>query len=830
MKYIVELTISNPSHEHISLRKVQKKTNFVVEANNEPEAILRATRKFRSLGNYVHEATIVAEKAMTDDERYGKTGAAIRSRHGEAAYKARPKYSRDPRDNLSYLAKLDAEKKARDDAGADERTAVGTAATTTDAAPTTPAVSAAAAGSSAGPVKPQDAPKTEPEKKDDKPEAFLTVGGSQWLGRDKEGLFFGKKRGDETDEKGETIPSVGVALNRIGRAVNPARWFRKRDSEATTTEEFNYIEEKLTLKDPMSKWISDFVHSENPRFEGKSKKERINMALGARYAAERAAKNEEVEQVDEARLPHVATFVPLKRHIENKSLRDAIHIPVNVAHGDKSHKEKLVKKIGAEKAAMYKLHGVFPRKIDEEVEQVKEEAEGKLAVTPKEKTLAAHHGDPKRITFGDVLKARLKGKKVDEESEIAKKVREKQERARAESNAKQDKEAKDHLKSIGMSDENIAKKMEKPMREQAAPVPNPNAVPKPPKQPKEPGTTDYSKELELDPSFPSKHPLELERPAVEAEVKKRQAELAKQAAEKAKVKKEEVEQVDEANMRFDPEAAARPKSSDVKNFLNRNKNPRAAAASNKYIRRMTKLGGLGPNQTKKDTEAHMKAHFEEVEQIDEAPVVQIVKRIVKAVAKKGDDVVRQVPTAVGTEKTVAAKTAAQKADTTLQATGGARVPDVKKMSADEYKDYYQRRRRGASQPEVPSNEPTPPTSPSPASPGARVVDLEKRRPAHAISQKAMQNPYAKVAIGESKKANATPGLQTAGGNELTTTSMGDPRDAKNAGPTTMNTQTKGFEDEMSNKIAAAVREKVKAKLNKINTKPEMETDIKQTGR
>lgn len=82
------------------------------------------------------------------------------------------------------------------------------------------------------------------------------------------------------------------------------------------------------------------------------------------------------------------------------------------------------------------------------------------------------------------------------------------------------------------------------------------------------------------------------------------------------VYREEV-QVDEANMRFDYEAAARPKSSDVKNFLNRNKNARAAAASNKYIRRMTKLGGLGPNQTKKETEAHMKAQFEEVEQVDE---------------------------------------------------------------------------------------------------------------------------------------------------------------------------------------------------------------------
>ena len=161
----------------------------------------------------------------------------------------------------------------------------------------------------------------------------------------------------------------------------------------------------------------------------------------AEYAKKQAAKtNEEVEQIDEAKLNQVATFVPLKKHIENKSLRNAIHIPVNFVHGDKSHKEKLVKKVGAEKAAMYKLHGVFPRKLGEEAEQV-----------------------------------------------------------------------------------------------------------------------------------------------------------------------------DEANMRFDPEAAARPKSSDVKNFLNRDKNARAGAASKKYIRRMTKLGGLGPNQTKKDTEKHMKDYFEEVE-------------------------------------------------------------------------------------------------------------------------------------------------------------------------------------------------------------------------
>jgi hypothetical protein len=37
-----------------------------------------------------------------------------------------------------------------------------------------------------------------------------------------------------------------------------------------------------------------------------------------------------------------------------------------------------------------------------------EAAEGKVAVTPKEKSLAAHHGDKTKITYGDVIKARLK--------------------------------------------------------------------------------------------------------------------------------------------------------------------------------------------------------------------------------------------------------------------------------------------------------------------------------------------------------------------------------------------------------------------------------------
>jgi len=52
------------------------------------------------------------------------------------------------------------------------------------------------------------------------------------------------------------------------------------------------VNEVLSKSDPVEKWISDFVASSDERFAGKSKDERIKMALGAYYAAQR---NEESE-------------------------------------------------------------------------------------------------------------------------------------------------------------------------------------------------------------------------------------------------------------------------------------------------------------------------------------------------------------------------------------------------------------------------------------------------------------------------------------------------------------------------------------------------------
>ena len=62
MKHVVTLTTSNPAHEHVSLRRKQSTTNFMVEAVDEEQAILRASAHFRRLGHYIHEAKIFKKK------------------------------------------------------------------------------------------------------------------------------------------------------------------------------------------------------------------------------------------------------------------------------------------------------------------------------------------------------------------------------------------------------------------------------------------------------------------------------------------------------------------------------------------------------------------------------------------------------------------------------------------------------------------------------------------------------------------------------------------------------------------------------------------------
>ena len=57
-------------------------------------------------------------------------------------------------------------------------------------------------------------------------------------------------------------------------------------------EEVEQVAEILTKKTPAKTWIHDFVHSKNPKFAGKSTKERQKMALGAYYGKKDESVNE----------------------------------------------------------------------------------------------------------------------------------------------------------------------------------------------------------------------------------------------------------------------------------------------------------------------------------------------------------------------------------------------------------------------------------------------------------------------------------------------------------------------------------------------------------
>jgi hypothetical protein len=71
----------------------------------------------------------------------------------------------------------------------------------------------------------------------------------------------------------------------------------------------SYLEEKLKASDPAGTYIHDFVHSDNPKFAGKSKAKRIQMALAASYGAKGKSRNEEVEEVDEGILGSIVKGV-----------------------------------------------------------------------------------------------------------------------------------------------------------------------------------------------------------------------------------------------------------------------------------------------------------------------------------------------------------------------------------------------------------------------------------------------------------------------------------------------------------------------------------------
>lgn len=122
--------------------------------------------------------------------------------------------------------------------------------------------------------------------------------------------------------------------------------------------------------------------------------------------------NEEVEQIDEKYTGKV-NGTEFSYHASENQLENDDKLHKAIARQNRHLEDDEVKAIIH--SGGYSKHVVVGGKKhrvehDDNAfnEEVVTEAEGKVAVTPKEKELAAHHGDPKKITYGDVIKARLK--------------------------------------------------------------------------------------------------------------------------------------------------------------------------------------------------------------------------------------------------------------------------------------------------------------------------------------------------------------------------------------------------------------------------------------
>ena len=106
----------------------------------------------------------------------------------------------------------------------------------------------------------------------------------------------------------------------------------------------NLVKEVLNPEDDASVWIDDFVKSDDPRFAGKSKEERIKMALGAWYAAQ---KKESVEQSAESLEEATMNAAEKKMAQEiHKVFKDGEQVSQAYAMRIRDMRKQLIKKFG----------------------------------------------------------------------------------------------------------------------------------------------------------------------------------------------------------------------------------------------------------------------------------------------------------------------------------------------------------------------------------------------------------------------------------------------------------------------------------------------------
>jgi hypothetical protein len=196
-------------------------------------------------------------------------------------------------------------------------------------------------------------------------------------------------------------------------------------------EDLDALYEVLSKDAKAGDWISDFVHSTNPKFDGKSKKERINMALGAYYDTHKK-KDGISEQAPVAPVPDRKYIKGTPEHKAYKATKKPINgMPTNVKEeaeeldekSDQARQNKTMKNtMDASRGARYKLNNPVP---DAEPEHKTAQAHNKAigrALRNEDKMTTTKDKSGKLVSFkyeGDWKKTTKADAKKDPAGKVA---------------------------------------------------------------------------------------------------------------------------------------------------------------------------------------------------------------------------------------------------------------------------------------------------------------------------------------------------------------------------------------------------------------------------
>jgi hypothetical protein len=132
-----------------------------------------------------------------------------------------------------------------------------------------------------------------------------------WIGEANEEMLsrYMKSRGYNPSTTTKDKKIAIVKSNEFKKWMNDHQ-FEETEVETDNVEELiEMVNEVLSKDAKAADWIHDFVHSDNPKFEGKSKKKRMKMALAAYYSKQR---NEDWEAEPETKEPEAKDDAKLK--------------------------------------------------------------------------------------------------------------------------------------------------------------------------------------------------------------------------------------------------------------------------------------------------------------------------------------------------------------------------------------------------------------------------------------------------------------------------------------------------------------------------------------